>query len=118
MLIDHILDAILNNLSHPFFMVIFSIALTFGVKWSVKKSKFDSKFRFFQDQKDEMVVTLILGLMLLIWDDELITAWLFLEAYFKGEEYDHAPQEFHTFYYFLVGPAGDRIIWLYQKIVS
>jgi len=110
------LDFIFQNLNHPFFMVVFSILLTFGIKWSVKKSKFASRKEFIKDQKDEMFITLIIGLMLLIWDDELISAWIFFDAYIRNQEYVYEHKEFHTFYYFLVGPAGERLIWLYQKL--
>ena len=66
------------------------------------------KLTFWQDQKDEVIVAIIGGLMFLIWDDEII------QAYYDWKGLEGNP-ELKPYYYLLVAPVIDRIYWAVQK---
>ena len=106
------IDTGINALQHPFFMVIFGILFWFTFLWSVKRNKFkEKKISFWADQKDEILVTLMFGFMFLVWDDEI------LQAYYDATDKEGSP-ELKIYYYLLVGPAVDRLYWLYKKATN
>ncbi len=104
------IDNIIMAFSHPFFMVLFGLAFWFTLMWSMdmEHRKKLSK-TFWQDQKDEVIVALMGGLLFLIWDDEI------LEAYndWTGR---HGDTEFKSYYYLMVAPAIDRLYWVIKKV--
>ena len=69
------------------------------------------KITFWQDQKDELTLTFLGGLMFLVWDDEILDVWDILVN--GGEEIHH---ELQPFMYLLVGPAIERLVWVYKKL--
>ncbi len=104
--IDHIISA----LSHPFFMVVFGLTFWFAFIWSIDmEHRKKLKIGFWQDQKDEIIVCLIGGLLFLIWDDEI------LQAYndWTGK---HEDTEFKSYYYLIVAPAIDRLYWIIKRV--
>jgi len=104
-----LIDKILSAADHPFFMVIFGIIFWFLFLWSLKRNKLkEQNINFWHDQKDEMLVTLMFGFMFLVWDDEII------QAYYDATDKTGDP-EMKIYYYLLVGPAVDRLYWLYRK---
>ena len=104
-----IIDQVINSLQHPFFMVFFGTIFWFIFLWSMKRNKYREKnINFWQDQKDEMIVTLMFGFMFLVWDDEII------QAYYDLTDREGSP-ELKVYYYLLVGPAVDRLYWIYRK---
>lgn len=71
-----------------------------------------SKVDFFDDQKDEMLVSLIGGLIFLVWDDETIDL---VHHIFGMEGDDH---ELQPYYYMLVAPVIERIYKLFGNAKS
>jgi hypothetical protein len=107
-----IIDTGIDSLQHPFFMVVFGISFWFLFLWSIKRNKYKEKnIDFWHDQKDELYVTLMFGFMFLVWDDEII------EAYYDATDKTGTP-ELKVYYYLLVGPAVDRLYWLYRKVTN
>jgi len=106
------IDTIIDSLQHPFFMVVFGIVFWFLFLWSLKRNKLkEENINFWQDQKDEMLVTLMFGFMFLVWDDEII------QAYYDATG-KTGTVEMKIYYYLLVGPAVDRLYWLYRKATN
>jgi hypothetical protein len=106
------IDTGINALQHPFFMVIFGIAFWFLFLWSIKRNKLkEQKIDYWSDQKDEILVTLMFGFMFLVWDDEII------QAYYDATDKQGHP-ELKIYYYLIVGPAVDRLYWLYTKATT
>jgi hypothetical protein len=110
--VGKVIDSGINALQHPFFMVIFGIAFWFLFLWSIKRNKMkELKINYWNDQKDEILVTLMFGFMFLVWNDEII------QAYYDATDREGDP-ELKIYYYLLVGPAVDRIYWLYRKATN
>jgi len=106
------INMVIAQLQHPFFMMVFGIAFWFTLEWSVHMKKREKLgLTFWQDQKDEITLTFLGGLMFLVWDDELLDAWDLVVN--NGEEVHH---ELEPFMYLLVGPAVERIVWLYKLV--
>ncbi len=104
------IDSGISALQHPFFMVVFGIAFWFTFLWSLKRNRLKKeKVSFWHDQKDEILVTLMFGFMFLVWDDEII------QAYYDATDREGHP-ELKIYYYLLVGPAVDRLYWMYRKV--
>ena len=107
--INQTIDNIIHSLQHPFFMVVFGIIAWFTFLWSLKRNRLKKEnINYWSDQKDEMIVTLMFGMMFLVWDDEII------QAYYDITGREGNP-ELKIYYYLLVGPAVDRLYWLYMK---
>ena len=103
------IDKVILALSHPFFMVLFGLLFWFTLVWSLDMEKRKKlKLTFWGDQKDEVIVALIGGLMFLIWDDEII------QAYYDYRDMEGLA-ELKPYYYLLVAPVIDRIYWAVQK---
>lgn len=65
------IDRILALLDHPFNMVVLGGVFYFTLKWSILRNK-SPEVKFWADQKDEILVTIIASLLFLIFDDEVI----------------------------------------------
>jgi hypothetical protein len=86
------------------------IVFWFAIIWSLEMEKRAKlKIGFFQDQKDEIVVTMIGGLMFLVFDDEI------LQAYYDWKGIEGEP-ELKPYYYALVAPIIDRVYWIVRKL--
>jgi hypothetical protein len=84
-----------------YFFLIFSIGRNRGT--------FKSFAHFWNDQNDEISVSLLGGLLFLIWDDESLEAITWILTLF-----DKAPEEplrMERFYYLIVGIV---IEWIYE----
>ncbi len=75
------------------------------------KKRAREKITFWQDQKDEITLTFLGGLMFLVWDDEIIAGYDMLFVSGKLESHELQP-----FMYLMVGPAVERIVWAYKKL--
>ena len=107
-----VIDGVIAQLQHPFFMMVFGILFWFTLEWSIHMNKREKlKVTFWQDQKDEITLTFLGGLMFLVWDDELLDVW---DILFNNGEQVH--NELQPFMYLLVGPAVERIVWAYKKL--
>lgn len=103
------IDSTIVSLSHPFFMVVFGLIFWFSIIWSLEMEERKKKgVKYWADQKDEMVVTLIGALIFLIWDDEII------QAYYDYREIS-GDAELKSYYYLLIAPAIDRVYWVIRK---
>ena len=106
------LDTVLHALSHSFFMMLFGLIFYFTLKWSIWRNK-PRKIGFLHDQADEIIVSLIGGLIFLIWDDEILVFWY--EVIIREEEH---PEELKPYYYLMVGPAIERFYKIYEKLAA
>jgi hypothetical protein len=114
----HYIDEVIKFLQHPFYMMLGGLSFFFLLKWSGYKNGIvkldDPSNTFYQDQKDEMVVSLVGGLLYIVWDDEILSLIYLL----RGKEIiPHLQAESYT--YFLIGPVVERlyrsIIWVSKK---
>jgi hypothetical protein len=104
------IDVIIESMSHPFFMVIFGLVFWFALIWSLDMEKRKKKgITFWADQKDEVVVAFIGGLMFLIWDDEII------QGYYDWKGITGEP-ELKAYFYLIIAPAIDRVYWALRKL--
>lgn len=105
-------------LDNPTAKVLFSIIFVFAIKWSLSRNdpKIDNKtYSFWDDQKDEIVVTLIAGFGFLVFDDDILNLVAYVQSIINGTEYIHEERVFHSFYYLLVSPAVERGYFWYRK---
>jgi len=119
------IDNMISSLQHPFFMMTAGIVFWFSIIWSVQMSKRSiKKASFFQDQKDEIWVAFVGGLIFLVWDDEVLQAIEYVkDVWVRGEDPETwAPTtaELQPFMYLLVAPFIDIILnpsikWLIHK---
>jgi len=104
------IDTFINSIQHPFFMLWGGLLFWFALIWSLDMEHRKKKgITFWDDQKDEVVVALIGGLMFLIWDDEVI------QAYYDWQGISGEP-ELKPYYYLLIAPAIDRLYWALRKL--
>ena len=102
------IDTWLTFLNHPFFAVVMGIVFWFTLVWSIGRDERKTKgLIFWGDQKDEVVVAIIGGLLFLVWDDEIMQG-----LYDKGIV---DTLEIKTYYYLIVAPFIDRVYWLFKK---
>jgi hypothetical protein len=103
------IDTVIHSLQHPFFMVVGGLIFWFALVWSKGMDARKAKgVKFWADQKDEIVVAFIGGLLFLVWDDEILS--LFSEV--DGDDIELEP-----YYYLIVAPAIDWIYWASKKII-
>lgn len=96
------IDIFIDSLNHPFIAVLLGLVLWFLIKWSWFRDNNINK-SFFDDQKDEIAVSVIGGLIFLIFDDEIIVGYHDLMK-------DGSTQtELKFYYYLIVGPAIERV---------
>ena len=108
--VSQVLDKAILSLQHPFFMVVFGLMFWFAIIWSLEMAHRKKEgISFWEDQKDEIVVAFIGGLMFLIWDDEII------QGYYDWQNISGEP-ELKPYFYLLVAPAIDRIYWAIRKM--
>ena len=104
------IDTFIDSIQHPFFMLWAGLLFWFALIWSLDmEHRKKAGVTFWEDQKDEFVVTLIGGLMFLIWDDEI------LQAYYDYRDMTGHP-ELKPYYYLMIAPAVDRIYWALRKL--
>jgi hypothetical protein len=97
------LDIILESLNHPFIAMIFGLLFWFCAMWALYKPVRNENIPFLVDQKEEIALSLIGGMAFLIFDDELIEFY----HWYKGD----VEAELQFFYYFLVAPVVERVLW-------
>jgi hypothetical protein len=103
------IDVVIASIQHPFFMVLFGLLFWFTLIWSLEmKKRKKLNLTFWGDQKDEIAVAIIGGLMFLVFDDEI------LQAFYDYKEIEGSP-ELKPYYYLLVAPVIDRLYWVVQK---
>ena len=98
-----IIDFYIENLKHPFVAVILGLVLWFLIKWSWFRDDDSKNYNFWDDQKDEMFISLVVGLTFLIFDDEIIA------GYHDLMEDGSDQTELKFYYYLIIGPAAERI---------
>ena len=99
------LNTIINSLQHPFFMLLGGLIFWFSLKWSWWTND-GNQTSFLKDQKDELIVSVIGGLLFLVWDDEILTGLSYVPVI---KEYLGERIELQPFMYLLVGPAIERL---------
>ena len=114
------IDFVIQQLQHSFFMVLFGIAFWFGLEWSTHMAaRRKKRVTFWQDQKDEIYVTILGGMIFLVWDDETLNAIDFVKQVWFGdmlsEDWIPPNYELRPFMYLLVGPVVERMVWAYKK---
>ena len=114
-----LIEAIIESLQHPFFMLVGGLVFWFTFIWSVGRDERRKKLMgFWDDQGDEVLVALVGGLVFLIWDDETLYAISYVKDVWIGstssEEWQPQWHELPTFMYLLVGPGIERLYWLYK----
>ena len=111
--VKHNIDIAIEILSHPFFMTLAGLMFWFALRWSINRNAKGVEYKFWHDQKDEMVVTAIGALIFLVWDDEIIHAYY--DLVLDQQEHDH---EMKSYYYLIVGFAVERLYQLYSKLTK
>ena len=108
------IDNVIQFLQHEFFMILGGLLFYFYFKYSVTKNKkqFKNFKEFWDDQNDEIGVSLIGGLAFLVWDDETIA--VINAAYDYIGKKPHQPITLERYYYLLIGPIIERLYVLYQ----
>ena len=95
------MDDIIEHLQHPFYMLIGGMLFWFTFMWSKARNK-NKKTKFWSEQKDEIIVTVIGALLFLVFTPLILEAWDWI---FNID----TPTEFRSFFYLLVGPAIERL---------
>ena len=109
---DHIDEFLLGAQQHEFLLVCYGIILYFSIYYSMAKDKFNAKdksFRFFywlRLHSDNIWVTFLVGLLIIVFDDEIVDL-IQVEAVDK----------FHTLIYLGSGPLSDLLRRLIKKLV-
>lgn len=104
------IDHIIQSLQHPFFMMLGGLVGWFALVWATDmKGIKKKKIGFWADQKEEIIASLVLGLIFIVWDDEAIAFYY----YYKGIE---GTPEIEYYYYLIICPFIDSLIWSYQKV--
>jgi len=117
------IDTIIEYLQHPFWMLWGGLVFFFVLKWSFMRNrgKVNGDRSFWEDQKDEIAVSVIGGLCFLVWDDEMISVFFFVKDYIQSGELDFNRQhhfEFPTFIYLIVGPGIDQLLYRPYKALT
>ena len=109
------LDTAIAALQHPFFMMVGGMIFFFTLKWSFMSNEKKNGSRFWTDQKDELIVSVVGGLMFIVWDDEMLAAydWFMVSIFNQA---DHEPVKLQPFFYLLVAPFIERIYTWYPMI--
>ena len=122
MTMDQHPNSIISEYLHePFIMMFAGFFLYFLIIWKRgrNKGKWNGKGNtFYQDQKDEMAVSLLAGMMFVIWDSQILGALDFSLKYFNVRQQDAGPIIMETYFYFLVSPAVELFGRLMDKIFS
>jgi len=118
---QHPNDIISEYIHEPFIMMFAGFFLYFLVIW--KRGRNRGKWNgkppsFFQDQKDEMAVAFISGLMFVVWDSQILKALDFSLKYLSIRNEDSEPIVMQTFYYFLVSPSVELLGRLVDKLTD
>lgn len=101
----HYIDKIIELLQHPFYMMLGGLLFYFFIKWSIMKNlNMIHEFGFWHDQKDEIGVSLIGGLLFVVWDDEAMRAYY----HYKSIEFEGEPIA-EDWMYFGVGVIIENI---------
>lgn len=120
---DEFIDIVISYLQHPLEIMLLGLALFFALKWGVmRNNKKIPEGGFWNDQKDEIVIALIVGLLVLVLDDEAISAYYSVVEPFMvntigiGEivPEENRIKEMELWMYAFIGPIAERIYWLYQ----
>lgn len=93
--------------NYPIWMLFFGLLGWFVFLWSIERNKGTAKNYWF-DKLDEILVSIIFGLIFLLYTDSVLGAW---DWVFNNPE----KTEFHDFFYLLVGPIIERI---YQFFIT
>jgi hypothetical protein len=100
----HYIDSLIEYLQHPFYMMIGGLIFYFVLKFSVMRNfHMIPDQGFWSDQKDEMGVAIIGGLLFVVWDDEILT------AYYHYKEIIVDDPVAADWMYFYVGVATENI---------
>lgn len=103
----NVIDQIIEHLQHPLFMLIGGVTFWFTLLWSINRNK-NGKKHFWKDQKDEIIVTIMGGLLFLVFTKTVLSAWDWIWQ-------NEIETEFQTFFFLLVGPAVERIYKFWNK---
>ena len=87
-------------LQHPFYMAGYATFLWFVLMWSWEKNRSENGFdslAWWRRNYDDILVTLLVGFALVIWDDEILDM--------VNDELTDNPREFSRWMYMLPGPV-------------
>lgn len=112
---DKQIDTIISYLQHPLEVMIIGLVCWFALKWSIMRAmKSVPEEGFFSDQKDEMLVCLVFGLLTLVLDDEALVAYYtYVEPVIYGEV-EKIPENLtlSLHHYALIAPIVERMLWM------
>ena len=109
---DKIDNFLLGAQQHEFLLVVYGVILYFSIYYSLAKDKFNAKdksFRFFhwlRQHSDNIWVTFLTGMLIIIFDDEIVEM-LDIEQ----------TNKFHTLIYLGSGPISDMLRRIVKKLV-
>lgn len=112
-ILDSIDEFLLNAQQHEFLLVLYGVILYHSVWYSISKDKFNAKdksFRFLHWLKlhsDNIWVTFLVGMLVIIFDDELIELIDIDET-----------SRFHSLIYLGAGPISDILRELVRKLTK
>ena len=108
---DNIDEFLLNASEHEFLLVIYGVILYHSIWYSISKDKFNAKdrsFRFWhwlKQHSDNIWVTFLVGLLVIVFDDEIIELIDIDET-----------NRFHSLIYLGAGPFSDLLRELVSKL--
>ncbi|MCB0666114.1 MAG: hypothetical protein KDC80_09845 [Saprospiraceae bacterium] len=102
------LDNTLDFLQHEFFIMTAGVVIYFLTLFAIAYERRNADFRnWFQLNKIWILLTFIVGLVCIVWDDEMLAAY---NAYIQNDI-----QEIHKWMYFIAAPF---ITFLYRTFTS
>jgi len=100
-------------LQHPFYMALYATILWFVLLWSWAKNRaengFDSRL-WWRRNYDDILLTLMVGFALVIWDDEILDM--------VNDEFTKQHREFSRWMYMLPGPITSILYKIVTKLFS
>ena len=112
----HIKEFMELYIHEPFAMMVAGLIFWFLLGWSRGRNKGKwKKVGFWHDQKDEMAVSFVGGLIFIVWDQQVLNviAFFLKKATLMNESTVLSMQ---VYYYFLVGPIIEKIYdWTYGR---
>lgn len=102
------IDQLIQYLQHEFFIMSAGVIVYFTTAFAIAHEKGKSDFsRWFQKSKIWILLTYIIGLMCIVWDDEILSAY---NAYVENDI-----TQIHRWMYFIAGPF---VTFLYRSFTS
>jgi len=113
-------------MQHSFFMMLAGVIVYFTLTWvwMSNNKKVENFKEFWIDQKGEIIMTIIVGLMVITWDDEIINAVAFIQQWRVGDCnlkeliegcFVASNARIPNFLYFFIGPVTELLYQLFTR---